>query len=89
MISGLHVPNPAEVALSLVQDQKSNMHQMVGNSVKANQLRSLRAASMHVQLTVSGGLMVNGPHVPNLAEVVRSFVQDQKPDKHLMEGMNV
>ena len=41
---------------------------------------------MHAQLTVSGGHMMNGLHVPKPAEVVTSFVRDQKFSKLLMEG---
>ena len=89
MMSGLYVPNPVEVALSLAQDQESNKHLMGGKCVKENQLRPLRVATMHVPLTVYGGHMVNGLHVLNLAEVVTSFAQDQKSDKRLMEGKNV
>ena len=73
MISGLHVQSPAEVVKSLAQEQKSKKHLMAGKNVKEKQLRSLRVATMPVQLTVSGGPMVNGLHVPNPAEVVTSI----------------
>ena len=46
---------------------------MEGKSVREIDLRPLLVATMHVQLTVSGGPMVNGLHVPNPAEVVTSI----------------
>ena len=59
---------------------------MEGRSVWEIGLRLLFVATIPVQLTVSGGPMVNGLHVPNPAEVVISLAQDQKQQRHLMEG---
>ena len=62
---------------------------MEGRSVWEIALRLLLVATMPVQLTVSGGLMVYGHHVPKPVEVVTSLVQDQKSNKHPMEGKSV
>ena len=59
---------------------------MEGRSVWEIGLRLLLVATMPAQLTVNGGPMVNGLHVPNPAEVVISLAQDQKQQRHLMEG---
>ena len=42
--------------------------------MKEKQPRQVNVATMPVQLTASGGLMVNGLHVPKLAVVVTCFV---------------
>ena len=89
MVNGLHVPRPVEVVTSLVRGQNTNKQLMEGKNVKEKQLRSLRVATMPVQLTVSGGLTVYGLHVPKPVEVVTSLVQDQKSNKHPMEGKSV
>ena len=86
MVIGLHVLNPAEVVTCLDQDQKSMMHLMAEKSVKENQQRPLYVTTMHAPLIVNGGHIVSGLHAPNPAEAVKSFAQDQKSIKHLMEG---
>ena len=89
MVNGLHVPRPVEVETSLVRDQNTNKQLTEGKNVKEKQLRSLRVATMPVQLIVNGHLMVNGLHVPKPVEVVTSLVRDQKSNKHQMEGKSV
>ena len=54
---------------------------MEGRSVWEIGLRLLFVATIPVQLTASGGPMVNGLHVPKLAEVVTSLGRDQKLKK--------
>ena len=62
---------------------------MEGKNVKEKQQRQLNVAPMPVQLTASGGPIVNGLHVPKLAEAVTSLVRDRKSNKQLMEGKSV
>ena len=52
-------------------------------------MRPLHVITMFVQLTVSGGNIISGLHVPSPAGLVKSIAQEQESNKHLMAEKNV